>query len=348
MTAATGPLYMGFIKRDIPQYDRFELPPESDCTYELYSALMDQIHEEVEADAVAMAKALNRIDQERAQHSSKFITDPRSVHLPKPRPTRTLQSVSRMGGMKPRFATATTIHGKQLTFAERSEAPRESAKKNSIFTNRKNKALAVPTHRLNSRASQITHVPKSLVEDHKRPPQASSPPPRHILAPRTLISPSPRILNTQQSGVSLEAREARLRALTTKNASSPPTSRPTVTSSAPQKIRPKLELRAKTLASVIGSAQLQSSTKSTIITSLTPENRPRPKPDDIKAHISSAPTTPTLKIASKRPRQQSDDEEEALGTGNDPKLRNVAPKRRPVGRKRPEPSIFIQPKRRKI
>lgn len=353
LRGVTGPLYMAFIKRDIPDYNRFQLPEESDCTYELYRDLIMQLSAEVEADAETMAKALNRINQERAQHSSKFITDPLSVRLPKRRSTKIQPTTSY--GIKPRFATATTIHGEQLRFKERSEAPRDPAKKNNIFASRKNKALAVPTHRLNSRASQITHVPKSLIEDHKRPAtqNASS---RQIVAPRAPAIVPPKTPNTQPSGATLQAREARLRALTATKASSAstsrdstlsksPLSRPTTpASSTPQRIPLALDSRKKSSSNTSSSPKIRASTKSASSSS-TPENfRSRPKVDG-EGHLSPEPLTSPLKLT-KRPRLPSDDEDAPLH--NDPVPNEATPKPRPVIRKRPEPSIFIQPKRKKI
>jgi elongin-A len=345
---------MAFIKRDIPHYDRFQLPPESDCTYELYSDLIMQLDAEVEADAIAMAKALNRINEERAQHSSKFITDPRSVRLPmKRRPVKPSHPLSY--GIPPRLATATTIHGEQLTFRERPEAPREGSKRNSIFASKKNKVLAVPTHQLNSRASQITRVPKSLIEDHKRPATQTTPSPRRILAPRAPAVGYPKIPNAHSSDTSLEARESLL-AVTTKKASFPPAStkveidksQPSSLSSrkspSPPRILPTIELGTKNTSCDSSSPKVRPTAKPAI-SAATPENlRVRPKFDDIAGSL-SVPVTPTPKSVKSR-RQQSDDED--TNTVDDLTTNEMSPKPRLLIRKRPEPSIFIQLKRKKI
>lgn len=346
---------MAFIKRDIPHYERFQLPPESDCTYELYSDLIMQLDAEVEADAIAMAKALNRINEERAQHSSKFITDPRSVRLPmKRRPVKPSHPLSY--GIPPRLATATTIHGEQLTFRERSEAPREGSKKNSIFASKKNKVLAVPTHQLNSRASQITRVPKSLVEDHKRPATQSTPSPRRILAPRAPAVGYPKIPNAHSSDTSLEARESRLLAATTKKASFPPASTKVEIdksqlsslssrkSPSPPRILPTIDQGTKNTSCDSNSFKVRPTAKLPISAS-TPENlRARPKFDDIAGGL-SVPVTPTLRSVKSR-RQQSDEED--INTIDDLTTNETSPKPRLLIRKRPEPSIFIQSKRKKI
>lgn len=45
-------LWIEFIKRDIPQWERFELPEKSNCWYDIYRDLLEQVQREVEEDAI--------------------------------------------------------------------------------------------------------------------------------------------------------------------------------------------------------------------------------------------------------------------------------------------------------
>ncbi|CRG90480.1 Phenol 2-monooxygenase [Talaromyces islandicus] len=133
-------LWISFIKRDVPRWEQYELPKEPPSWYDIYTDLVEQVQREVEEDALRLKKAVDKID---SQKSSIFVKD--SNFLPQ-----------RRRGWK--------------TFQTRSEP-----KKTSIFNSKRNKALAVPTHRLNSGASEIRHVPQWLVDEHKQPLPVATP-----------------------------------------------------------------------------------------------------------------------------------------------------------------------------
>lgn len=129
---------MEFIKRDIPQWDQYDLPAESDCWYDIYCDLIEQVHREVEEGALQLKQAVDKFYSDKASNAAVLVKD--TNRLPKPR--RRFQSGN----------------------SNRASEP----KKNSIFRSNKNKVLAVPTHRLKTGASQINHVPQWLVDEHKQ------------------------------------------------------------------------------------------------------------------------------------------------------------------------------------
>ncbi|EED21841.1 RNA polymerase II transcription factor SIII (Elongin) subunit A, putative [Talaromyces stipitatus ATCC 10500] len=174
-------LWMDFIKRDIPQWEQYDIPQESDCWYDIYCDLLEQVQREVEEGALQLKQAVDKFYSDKANNAAVLVKD--TSRLPKPRR---------------RFHTSGT---------------RSEPKKNSIFSSKRNKVLAVPTHQLHSGASRINHVPQWLVDEHKQAPsspttlaskptskpiqpstgrqsQASSPPRVSAPRPRVLGRPS--------------------------------------------------------------------------------------------------------------------------------------------------------------
>ncbi|KAL5364882.1 putative RNA polymerase II transcription factor SIII subunit A [Aspergillus floccosus] len=227
-------LWLEYIKRDIPQWEEYELPDNPECWYEIYCDLRERVQRAVDEDAERLKMALDGIKTERAKHSAKFVTDRRDIHLPRERPTTKQRYASfdrKVGGFRPVFAGQRSAlgssdpSGSPLWSFERPQLPRETKKKNSIFTaTKRNNVLAIPTKQLNNRASQVKQAPRSLLEEHIRP--APAPTPRRK-EPAVAGTPSLRVpgrsrmqsvsgARTQSPVVtpSLQEREARLRALT--------------------------------------------------------------------------------------------------------------------------------------
>lgn len=136
-------LWLDFIKRDIPQWEQYDIPPESDCWYDIYCDLLDQVQREVEEGALQLKQAVDKFYSDKASNAAVLVND--TNRLPKPRR---------------RFQPATS-------------GTRSEPKKKGIFSSKRNKVLAVPTHQLHSGASRINHVPQWLVDEHKQAPPST-------------------------------------------------------------------------------------------------------------------------------------------------------------------------------
>ncbi|PWY70433.1 hypothetical protein BO70DRAFT_321746 [Aspergillus heteromorphus CBS 117.55] len=80
-------LWLEFIKKDIPRWEEYELPERPDCWYDVYCDLRAQVQRAVDEDAEKLKMALDGISSEREKHSAKFVTDRRIIGLPRERPT---------------------------------------------------------------------------------------------------------------------------------------------------------------------------------------------------------------------------------------------------------------------
>jgi elongin-A len=218
-------LWVEFFKRDIPQWDQYELPETSDCWYDVYCNLYEEVQRKVEEDAERLKLALDGINSERAKHTSKFVADRRMARLPREQPTNKQKFAlhdRKMGGIAPVYVSK-IVGGEKTWGLERPELPRP-VKKNQLFMVKRNKVLAVPTHRLNNKASQIKHAPRSLIEEHKRPLKPAldtRPVPPKALLP---LSKAPNALVLKQPRASLSATSVQIHAprLPLKQASKPP------------------------------------------------------------------------------------------------------------------------------
>ena len=173
-------LWLEFIKRDIPQWERYDLPEKTNRWYEIYCDLREEVQRSLDADAEKMKMAIDGIKSERARLTPKIISGPRSKQLPGMRPTLRQRYVSydrKMGGLAPTFSKPSASDATSWTFqapaVPRSELSTGGSKrKSTIFTPQKrNNALAIPTKHLNTRATQIKQAPRSLIEEHRRPPE---------------------------------------------------------------------------------------------------------------------------------------------------------------------------------
>ncbi|KAJ6172462.1 hypothetical protein N7470_001529 [Penicillium chermesinum] len=182
-------VWMELIKRDIPQWDRYELPEQTNKWYEVYCDLREDVQRSLDADAAEMKRAIDGIKSERARLTPKIISGPRM----KPNFRQRLNYDRRMGGTS--------------SFSRDSRS--DFSKKKSIFApQRRNNALAVPTKHLSNRASQIKQAPRGLIEEHRRPAEQPAATRRSEQSARL---PHPPSLGAKSS--SLAEREARLRAI---------------------------------------------------------------------------------------------------------------------------------------
>lgn len=392
-------LWVEFIKRDVPSWERFELPEESDCWYDVYCDLLEQISREVDKDAEAMHMALQRINAQRTEQGSKFVND-KSIRLPKEQPTvqqKYAMYDRKMGGIAPVFVSTVgrpcmdPLSAPRWTFGK-PEIPRERKRGPAgIFTpvKRKNN-LAIPTHRLNNRASQIKQAPRSLVEQHKSPAAAKIV--RHINTPVSIASRpekspatvKPSLPNLSGSDPALREREMRLRALTSKKPGVPAIQESRTALSAKPTIRPSIEiptlfatsptskfgnplspteasrpvLFAPSSSSKFKSIEEPSSAELTesvpaaasppatnATTAPSSETKARKK----RAGSFSPPTMRPYRISASPSPQRQLKELRDGNTDSDVGDRSNSPPVRPmVIKKRPAPSIFIQPKRKKV
>lgn len=327
-------LWHEFIKRDIPRWDEYDLPEQSDCWYDIYCDLRERVQKAVEEDAEKLKMALDGINSERAKHSAKFV-DRRSIPLPRERPTAKQRYASfdrKMGGITPKFSSprsglgSSDPGGASAWSYDRPYAPRTDTKRKSNIFNvtKRNSVLAIPTKQLNNRATRVKQAPRALIEEHRRPAEPAVP---HRKGPPTLIAPGRlRPSSTPAFGVqgtpvmsaSLREREARLRALTSGKPSTPSASKSPESSSATA----RATLRAS--SSAAASTSLRNSQASVPIA-----DRP----------LGAREATIPGEAGSATPGTNYDtDDPRAL----------AAPPPRVVMRKRPAPSVFIQPKKKKV
>lgn len=265
--------------------------------------------------------ALDGISSERAKNSAKLVDRPF-----REKPTarqRYAQYDRKMGGIGPVFT------GSSVTPLERPPRLPEGKKKNSIFTaTKRNNVLAVPTQHLNNRASQIRQAPRSLIEEHRQPagPPAAAPrrrPPANpnpvLRAPAALRAPGrarphgPPSANLADSP-SLREKEARLRAIASGQRSASQSSTP-----------------------VASRAETEAPTRSRS----SQPNTSRPPPTNSSRPVSGETQFPA------RTRDVSSIDA-ARTAPSQPKTSPEQAPRPPMVRKRPPPSVFHQPKRRKL
>ncbi|KAJ5287031.1 hypothetical protein N7478_002717 [Penicillium angulare] len=185
-------IWLEFIRRDIPQWDRYELPKSTNKWYEIYCDLQEDVQRALDADAEKMKMALDGIKSERTRLTPKIIAGPK---------------------------------GKSTRSFRPGPGIRSEPRKPTIFTpQRRNNALAIPTKHLTNRATQVRRAPRSLIEVHRRPTDPPVP-----SAPGSALTASKRVdkdarapvapgrLNQHPSSSSLAEREARLRAIASGN-----------------------------------------------------------------------------------------------------------------------------------
>lgn len=174
------------------------------------------------------------IQSERAKHTSKVVD------------SKTVPRLPRMGGMRIEGGRTRTTNTKSanpalLTFGSGSrtktltgkdvlEKARREAREMSLFSAKKS-ILAVPTHKLQGKASQVRTAPHRLLEEHKKPSTSNYINPTN--KPTTIFAPKKRTAEnnpTVPGRLTAEERESRLKAFTAPDSNaktlSPPIPRP--------------------------------------------------------------------------------------------------------------------------
>ena len=325
-------LWLELIKRDIPKWEEYELPETSPCWYDIYCDLREQVQKSVDEDAAKLKMALDGISSERAKHCAKFVTDRRSISLPRERPTAKQRYASydrKMGGIAPVFVppkpgiNSTDPLGATSWSFERPQMPRSettpSRKKKTIFSaTKRNSILSVPTQKLNTRASQVKQAPRALVEEHRRPSEPVAP---RRNGPLQLIAPGrsrmrSAVGSTSEGNMavtpSLREREARLRALTSGT-----------------RVESKDSKRSKDSNSLEEPRTLSNGPASSTARQIPRNESPKTKPQQ---------HTPSPKPGGQ--------EKNVSDTGSD--TSSAQAPRPAIIRKRPAPSVFITPKKKRL
>ena len=209
--------------------------------------------------------------------------------------------------------------GSALWSLERPPPPPK--KKSNIFTApKRNTALAVPTKHLNNRATQVRQAPRSLIEEHRRPPEPAIPRRTNSPALRApgrsnLQSIPERRAQSPLVSTSLRDREARLRAI----ASGQRPGSNTPSSSVSSQLPPAASSRSRNTQ--------------------TPTSNSRNELSSVEvSSLAHSHTTERHRSA-----------ETELSTASDGLRGSPAQAPRPAMiRKRPPPNIFMQPKKRKV
>ncbi|KAJ5366601.1 RNA polymerase II transcription factor SIII subunit A [Penicillium brevicompactum] len=193
-------IWMDIIKRDIPRWETYQLPAESNDWYNIYCDLREQTERALDADAEMMRKAIDGINNKRAALTPQIIPQSKSHRMAHARPSARQRHAAydrKMGGI----STDAGLHIPRSEFGPK--------KKNNIFQpTRRNNALTVPTKALSNRSSQVQRAPRALIEDHqvaRRPTQQK---------PHAPPKPPSVAASLQQQHAMLARNEDKLRALT--------------------------------------------------------------------------------------------------------------------------------------
>jgi elongin-A len=305
-----GELWFEMIKRNIPHLEKYAVPEPSECSYEVYRDLLDRVEREVELDAERMKLAIERINQDRAEHKSKFVTDRRTVRLPKPRPTKKQKFAlndRRMGGIDPVYVS-TMIDGRMTCVLEKPLLQPEKQKP-KVFTVKRNKVLAIPTHRLMNKASQIKKAPRSLVEEHKHPLEP--------LRAKRQVLPK---LAADEPSKSSDSSDLKI--------------------FGPSSASLLQSLETTPQALTLMKPQRSHAPNFTVTNKFSGPSSQLEPPKGEKRAALLPPSTHTT--SPNPPSQQLDSNDSCI------EARATSPPHAPVIRKRPAPNIFIQPKRRKV
>ncbi|KAF3392650.1 hypothetical protein F1880_008580 [Penicillium rolfsii] len=309
-------IWLELIKRDIPRWNTYDLPENTNRWYEVYCDLQAEVQRELEADAAKMKMAIDGIKSERAQLQPKVVSQlPRGARPSRPRVASRCLYISQSGGL-------TTP---------------EAKKKAAIFApQRRNNALAVPTKHLSTRATQIKKAPRSLIEEHRRPvEQAAIRRENHLIAPgrgplpgraaSTSAAASVRPVSDLRVSSSLAEREARLKAI---QSGRPLPSKPNASSSS-----------SSSSAAAAATDNIYNSHGSPISAkeASSPVKRAIPK---------RRATSPPPQILPPSPSKPSNFDGPSAGRAAEAGPEPVA--RPAVVRKRTEVDIFLRPKKRRV
>ncbi|KAJ5145767.1 uncharacterized protein N7515_000331 [Penicillium bovifimosum] len=254
------------IKRDKPNWQKHQMPEETDNWDGMYHDLRDQAQKDLEADVQRMKTAMDGINAKRALLTPKIIPDSESKHMAGAQ--RTWRQL-RVNFLRRRDA-AKYIHG--------------PLKNRWIFKSTKNSsALTMPTKSLHNRASQIESAPIALVEEHRRPVPPSTPAP-HPKAPAPSTSQAPPQCITRHPGMLPSSLQHPMLAQT---------------GATPRPIR-KITIGARRASSGAGSSTNVSATKKPVTASAKPGFKGDADPHQLPPRL---PSSPRLLLTPPRPQR---------------------------------------------
>ncbi|KAJ5988522.1 RNA polymerase II transcription factor SIII subunit A [Penicillium waksmanii] len=183
-------IWLEFIKRDIPQWDTYDIPRHTNQWYDIYCDLREEVQRSLDADAEKLKMAIDGIQSQKARLTPKIIAGPRGKHRPSMRQIYASKD-RKMGGIPPPFNKSSNTSSASASVSDSSSsftfggssrvsgfgsAGSKPPKKSIFAPQRRNNALAIPTKHLSTRASRVKQAPRSLIEEHRRPmdPPASA------------------------------------------------------------------------------------------------------------------------------------------------------------------------------
>ncbi|KAJ5750645.1 hypothetical protein N7533_007673 [Penicillium manginii] len=170
-------LWLEFIKRDIPQWDTYDIPQQSNQWYDIYCDLREEVQRSLDADAEKLKMAIDGIQSEKARLTPKIIAGPRGKHRPSiaewgesPPPSN-----KSSGNNNSSDSSSSFTFGSSSRVSGFGSAGSKPPKKSIFAPQRRNNALAIPTKHLSTRASLVKKAPRSLIEEHRRPMDPPAP-----------------------------------------------------------------------------------------------------------------------------------------------------------------------------
>ena len=269
--------WVNLIKRDIPNWENMIQEPKNPASwYKVYLKLQKESQAAIEQDAAALKASMEGIQQQAKERQTKVVDQ------------RDMPKLPRMSGMRverTHRGLVRTVNNSALNFTSGSKTKTDTAKGVLDRARRearemghvlKKNGLAVPTHQLSNRATQIRHVPKAMVESRMR--EEFNPSPQASLK---TVTPA------QTSPTALEAREQRLRAITSGKAT-PAFSQPRILSAE----RPALSYSASGIRPMYSAPRLKIRKLSPSETKKEADN---PIPERLsRTHVSAKAVDPPL------------------------------------------------------
>ncbi|MCJ1471260.1 hypothetical protein MMC07_009908 [Pseudocyphellaria aurata] len=213
------------IKRDVNNWEEKLHEPENPRDwYQVYQNLQAESQMEVEADAANLRDTLLCINSERLKHQSKHVHPSTVPPLPKMGAMKLIKTPRKKKIVfvdhRPKLSFNAGSKTKVLTGRGVLEKARREAKEQSFYGS--GSILAVPTHKLKASKSQIQTAPKGLVVDyqHQRRLLDNPEPIDPTVRPPPIFAPKRKREEPAKSAasgpMSLEEKERRLKALTTR------------------------------------------------------------------------------------------------------------------------------------
>ncbi|KAI9781844.1 MAG: hypothetical protein M1839_005636 [Geoglossum umbratile] len=156
-------IWRELIKRDVPNWESKadQLKDPSDW-YTVYRKLVKENEELIAADANALKKTMDAIRVEREKHKSRLVENPRALpRVPMDPKLRQGTNLNRKRAIELRKAQAGPIQKNTKSIIEIARRQVQKEKRGAY--------LSTPTHLLSLKASKITSVPQSFLDQYRKP-----------------------------------------------------------------------------------------------------------------------------------------------------------------------------------